>query len=361
MYTSPGWPGRDVVSLVVEHVHLGTRPGQADRTGPGQPLRPGDDGPAALAGGVVLGDHRAPPVQHLPLDVGRAGRGAVDRGAHRGHVVAAPGLLRQGEEPAELRGHHVRVGHPVPLHQREQFLGVEAVHQHDRVAELERDRREVQHRRVVERRAAQVHVPVAGREREYAEEPGRRHRRLVRVLAGQRAANALGPAGRARGVDHGRARRTRVGAPFAAGAERGQRREAGHRAHREAGPGIDARPRGRLGRDLAEPLVGDERPGAAVGQDVGHLGRGQVPVDRHHVQPGLDGREEQREGLGAVRQHPGDAVARAQAERLQAARVPVGQGGQPGVADGRATGVDDRRPFGITGGDGPQADVGHGA
>ena len=202
MYTSPGCPAGGVVSLVVEHVHLGTRPGQADRTGPGQPLRPGDVGPAALAGGVVLGDHRAPPVQHLPLDVGRAGRGAVDRGAHRGHVVAVAVVSGQREQPAELRGHHVRVGHPVPLHQREQVLGVEPVHQHDRVAELERDRREVQHRRVVERRAAQVHVPVVGWQREYAEEPGRRQRRLVRVLAGERAAHALGQARRAGRVDH---------------------------------------------------------------------------------------------------------------------------------------------------------------
>src|SRR6185503_17116735 len=40
----PGLARGDVVSLVVEHMHLRTRPGQADRTRPVQPLRPGDDG-----------------------------------------------------------------------------------------------------------------------------------------------------------------------------------------------------------------------------------------------------------------------------------------------------------------------------
>ena len=284
----------------------------------------------------------------------------MDRGAHRGHVVTVPGLLRQGEEPAELRGHHVGVGHPVPLHQREQFLGVEAVHQHDRVAELERDRREVQHRGVVERRAAQVHVPVVGRQREYAEEPGRRHRRLVRVVAGERAAHALGPARRAGSVDHRAARRARVGPPLAAGAERGQRGEAGYRARGEPSLLTDSGEVGCLRRHAGEPLVGHERAGAAVGQDVGDLGGGQVPVHRDHVQPGLRGREEQGERLGAVRQHPGHGIAGTQTESLQPAPVPVGQGGQLRVADGRATGFDDRRPFGIDGGDGPQADVGHG-
>jgi hypothetical protein len=58
------------------------------------------------------------------------------------------------------------VGHPVPLDQGEHRLGLEAVHQHDRVAELDRDRGEVQHGGVVERRAAQVHVIVEGGEPE---------------------------------------------------------------------------------------------------------------------------------------------------------------------------------------------------
>jgi len=95
----------------------------------------------------------------------------------------------------------------------------------------------------------------------------------------------------------------------------------------EAGPGVDARPGGRFGRDRAEPLVGHERAGAAVGQDVSHLGGGQVPVHRHHVQPRLRGREEEGERLGAVRQHPGHGGSGMQAEGLQATPVAVGAGG----------------------------------
>ena len=67
-------------------------------------------------------------------------------------------------------------------------------------------------------------------------------RRLVRVLAGQRAADALGPAGGARGVDHRRARASAGRGARRRGAERGQRHEAGHRAHGEPGLGIDPGP-----------------------------------------------------------------------------------------------------------------------
>ena len=129
--------------------------------------------------------------------------------------------------------------------------------------------------------------------------------------------------------------------------------------HREPGAFLDPGQFGRLGRDGGEPLVGHERRSAAVAQDVGHLGRGQVPVHRDDVEPGLDGREEQREGFGAVRQHPGHAVAWAQAEGLQAPSVLVGPGGQLGVADGPAAGFDYREAVRGTRGDVPQADVGH--
>ncbi len=227
------------------------------------------------------------------------------------------------------------------------------------MADLQGDRREVQHRRVVERRAAQVHVAVERLEPEDAEEPARRQRRLVGVLAGQRAAYALGAAGGARGVDHGGARSARVRAARALGAEGGQRGEAGDLPHREPGVLLDPGGLGCLGGDGGEPLVGHERRGAAVGQDVGHLGGGQVPVHRDHVQAGLDGGEEQGEGFGAVRQHPGHAVAGPQSERLQPPAVLVGPRGQVGVADGAAVRFDHREAVRGTRGDVPQADVGH--
>ena len=313
------------MALGVQHPDLGARPGLPDGPGPLQPLPRGDDGPAAFAGRVVLDHHRPPPVQHLALDVLRAGRGAVDHVPQRRDVVAAAGCLGQGEQPAELRGHHVRVGHVVPLGEDEQRLGLEAVHQHDRVAELDRDRREVQHRRVVERRAAQVHVVVEGASEKIPK-------------------NQVAVHGTWSGSSPVSGRRTPLGRPdvpevytMGAPAVRGSGRPPGPSAPsaaNDANPGTAPTANrasgsisgalGRLRRDVGEPLVGHEGRGAAVVQDVGHLGGGQVPVHRHHVQPGLGGREEQRERLGAVGQHPGHGGAGAEPERLQAPAVPPG-------------------------------------
>ncbi len=270
-------------------------------------------------------------------------------------------LPGQREQPPELRRHHVRVGHPVPLDEAEHRFRVEPVHQYDRMAELDGDRREVEHRRVVERRAAQVHVPVERRQPEQAEEPGAGGRDAVRVLAGERAPHALRAARGARCVDHGRALGARRRAAFASGAKFGQRREPGDGADGEPGGWGDPRLIRRRRRDGGEPLVRHERARAAVAEYVGDLGGGQVPVDRHHVQPGLHRGEEQREDRGAVGQHPGHAVAWAEPERPQAPADLVGPRGQSGVADDRAVRLDHRRAVRVLRCDGPQADVSHGA
>ena len=68
------------------------------------------------------------------------------------------------------------------------------------MAELDGDRGEIQHGGVVQRRAAQVDVPVERVQPEQAEEPRGRRRHLVRVGAGERSAHSLGPAGGARRV-----------------------------------------------------------------------------------------------------------------------------------------------------------------
>ena len=339
-----------------------SEPGQAVPTepGPGEPLLRGDDAAAAFRRRVVLGHHRPPPVEHPPLDLGRARRGGVDHAPQRADVVPGADRLGQRQQPPELRRHHVAAGHPVPLDQGEQVLRIEAVHQHDRVAEGDGDRREVQHRRVVERRAAQVDVAVVRLEAEDGEEPGGERRHRVRVLAGQRPAHALGAARRARRVEHRGAGRALPRAAGAACAELGQRGEPGDVADREPGAAVDARLVGRGRRDVGEPLVRDERARLAVAEDVGDLGRGQVPVDRDHVEPGLQRGEEQRERVGAVRQHPGHGRAGAEPERLQSPAEPVGPGGQLGVADDRAVGLDRRRPVRGLRCDGPQADVAHG-
>jgi hypothetical protein len=227
------------------------------------------------------------------------------------------------------------------------------------VPELNRDGREVHHRRVIERRAAQVHVVVERREAEQAEEPGRDRGHGVRVGAGERPAHTLGPPRGAGRVDHERAERPRRGPARSAGAEPGEGPEAGHLPHREAAlgrhPGVGGCRQGGVG----EALVGDERPRTAVAQDVAELGGGQVPVQRHDVEAGLRGREVDGEHVGAVGQQQRHGVAGRQPELPETAADPVGLGGQIAVGDGRAAGVHDGGPLRRAARDGPQPDAGH--
>ena len=72
--------------------------------------------------------------------------------------------------------------------------------------------------------------------------------------------------------------------------------------------------RGALSADLSEALVADEHGGVRVAQDVGHLGRHQVVVDRHQVPAGLEGGQVELEHLDAVGQHGGDDAARFESE-----------------------------------------------
>jgi hypothetical protein len=83
-------------AVVVAHVHRAPD-GRAHRAGMGQPLLGGDPRHAAALGArVVLVDHRPPPLDHPPLDLGRARRGGMHDRAQAGEVVrprAASGSL----------------------------------------------------------------------------------------------------------------------------------------------------------------------------------------------------------------------------------------------------------------------------
>ncbi len=94
--------------------------------------------------------------------------------------------------------------------------------------------------------------------------------------------------------------------------------EPGDLADREAGRGGELGLLGRLERHVGEPLVGDERLGVRVAQDVGDLGSDQVVVDRHQVPAGLEGGEVELEHLDTVGQQGGDHVAVPEAELPQA-------------------------------------------
>ena len=149
-------------------------------------------------------DHRAPPVDHRPLDVDRARRRGVDRHPHRRHVVALAHLGRELEHPHEHGRHPLAVRGAVALDRRQRALGVEPLHHHDGAAERLDQRREAQRRGVVERRGGEV---------DGLRRRSRRGRRRGSRLSGSsiaplrhRRPHALRPPGGARGVEHHRAR-----------------------------------------------------------------------------------------------------------------------------------------------------------
>jgi len=125
-------------------------------------------------------------------------------------------------------------------------------------------------------------------------------------------------------------------------------------------PGLDPGQVGGRRGDLGKTLVRHEGTGFAVGQDVGDLRGHLVPVDRHHVQAGLDRGEVESEGGHAVGQQGRHRIARGQPEGLQAPAVAVRLAGQLGVAHHPAVRLDDRGPVRRARGDGPQADGVHG-
>ena len=78
-----------------------------------------------------------------------------------------------------------------------------------------------------------------------------------------------------------------------------------------------ARPRRRRPGHLGEPLVGHERLGLRVLQDVGDLGTDQVVVDRDQVPAGLQGGQVELEHLHPVGEEGGDHVPGLEAEAAQ--------------------------------------------
>ena len=136
-------------------------------------------GAAAFAGGVVLVDGVAPPVDHVVLDVDRAGGGGVDHVAQRRQVVLGPHVLGQGQQAVELGRHHVGGGHPVALDEPQHLFGRPLVHEHHGVAHVERRAPEAQHGGVVERRADDVDVVVMGLDAEEEQDAGQAEGGLV--------------------------------------------------------------------------------------------------------------------------------------------------------------------------------------
>ena len=225
-----------VAALLVDDAQRGTIDDVADGAGLGERLLrivPHHD--AGLGGAVVLVDDRSPPVDHLALHGGRAGRGAMGDPAQRGDVVAPLDLVGQAQQAHEHGGHDVHVADLVAIDQPQHVLGLEARLQHHaeakpRAAHAVGGRRRVIHRAVHHHddRGIGLDAPVL--------------RRLaggqcLQLGRGRPAPHALGPAGRARGVDHAAARhlgRLGVGLRCARRRRPRSRRQPAHGASRPA-------------------------------------------------------------------------------------------------------------------------------
>ena len=253
---------------------------------------------ARLAAGIALVDHRPPPVDHLLLHFGRAGRAGAGDELDRGEVVAPLHLVGQAQQPHEMRRHQIEPVEPVLLDVGEQALGVEAlVHQHE-VAEHQALHAVGGGRRMIERRDDRGAHALLDAERDL------RDLDHARELLGRRrlAHHALRPAGGAGRIGQrtsapGAAARRRAATPRASVsysvAPAGQRAllvgeaERGARLRRRLDHDDVAAVR-HAALDLAQQVgMDDQRLGGAVAQDVAGLVRLVVPVDRAGIAAGV--------------------------------------------------------------------------
>ena len=240
----------------------------------------------------------------------------------RRDVVLGAHVVGQREQAVELRRHHVRRGHLVLVDQLEHALGCPLVHEHDRVAHVQRVGRPHQHGGVVERRAGDVHVVVERLHAEHALEAGVQLAQDVGVDVDERRAS--------------RPWACRWCPTCSASARRRCDRRgwssAGRRPARSTGgsPSTVADREARCRRATSISVMAlvissakrswpTKHLGVAVVDDVGDLGADEVVVDRREVEPDLHGAEVELDHLDAVGQHAGDGVARLEA-RAPAAR-----------------------------------------
>ena len=121
---------RQLVAVVVEDQYFAQQ-SRAHRARVGQPVhRVGVRQTVALGAGVVLVQHRAPPLDHPPLDVDRTGRSSVDRRNERRQVVGGPYLVGQLQHPDEHGRYPLAPSDAVVLDGRQCPLGVESLHDH---------------------------------------------------------------------------------------------------------------------------------------------------------------------------------------------------------------------------------------
>ncbi len=249
----------------------------------------------------------------------------MDDLAQRRHVVAGAHVLGQLHQAVQLGRDHVHVGDAVTLDQLQGELGVPPVHQDHGVFEVRREVPERQGCHVVHRRRHQVHRVATRLDAVARQVPAEDADPGLGVERGEGALHRLGASGRARRVLHELpghpVLRGRVGLVGQGVVEGG---EAPDRPHRDAAgsghPGLGGRGR----RHVGEALVRHEGLGTRVTQDVRHLGRGEVAVQRHVVPARLVHGHQRLEHFGPVGEQGGHRIALRQAARPQGVDEAVG-------------------------------------
>ena len=318
-----GLARRQHAAVLVEDTQLADQRA-ADGAAVREPLlRVAGDEAVALGAGVVLVEHRPPPVDHLLLDLDRAGRRGVDRAAQRVVAVAQAHFGRELQHAHEHRRHPLAVGDAVALDQRQRLLGVEVLHDHRGAAEAHHRHVEAQRRGVIERRGREVDR--VGTEAVERRRDVEQRRWRVDRLVEQLGLDALRPPGGARGIEHvapgalvGEARRRLRGQRVFPGFVPDQ-----HTAHRVA------MPQGRVPAEQRGGLAGeaggdDEQLCAAVADDVLGFRRRQARAHGGEEQPGALRRPENLEIACVVVEQQRDRVAALEAEAAEQLRALVG-------------------------------------
>ena len=295
-------PGRCAGAIVFGHDlhdHVGHR--LAHRTWLGEPFLGTDlRHHTAFGGAVVLGDLRAPPIDHVALHRGRAGCRTVQYELERRTAERVLGLLVGSQQTHELGGHEVHVRDGMAIDEVERLLGDELALHHDRRPTDEREERERPLRRVIVRAAEQGSA--AGRETDVHHARGDERIHLGwHIGRERRVGNTFGATGGARGVEHHPTHHLTLG--FGRVGAREQclvlLAEAHHRhVHTRSGRGV-------LGVD-------DHHDRARVLHHVLHLVGGEVPVHRHHLEPGVRRGHEHLVHLASVARQQGQPLARHQ-------------------------------------------------
>ncbi|PSK44951.1 hypothetical protein B0E38_07465 [Streptomyces sp. 111WW2] len=304
----PGHAGRDRTQRRVQHVHGAVGDGGADGRDGGAGQRAAHGGADGGLGGPVGVQHRTArrPALH---QLGRDGLGAHDEGQ-------SVGQRARRQEPEDGRG-QAQVGRRVPGRQLGQLRSRRGLRRrHDQGGPGEQAHRQLPERgveargEVLEDPAARAGRAVAGEDVQEAGQPG----------VGDD--DALGAAGRSRGVDHVRgvlgAQRYRpVGVGDVVAGERGEGRGGlGGVEQEDRRAGVrEARGQGGRGHDEGGRRVRDE-----VGDPFGGVRGVHGQVGRARLEGG-ERREDQVGGAGQGDRHE---PLRARAQREQGAGQPVG-------------------------------------